>query len=122
MRHSDFKNLLRRKVDQFRLGQEASEFLFTQREIERGFRKFLPLQPRGIIVERICGLAVGLMKGDAKLFVLEVADSGNKIFFQEICGTSRDLDGELNVRFWKNVVEVCPSGDEDIWDLRFDRS
>ena len=77
------RGFLRRKINEFCLRQEAPEFFFAQREIHGGFRKFLPLQPRGIIVERICAFAVGLVKGDAKLFVLEVADSGNEIFFRK---------------------------------------
>ena len=61
------------------------------------------------------------MKGDAKLFVFEVADSGNEIFFQEICGTFRDLNGKLNIGLGNDLIEVGPGRDEDIWDLRFDR-
>ena len=78
---------MRRKIDEFGLRQETPEFFFAQGEIERGFRKFLALQPCRVIVECICGLAIGLMKSDAKLFVLEVADGGNEILLQEIRGT-----------------------------------
>ena len=112
---------MRRKIDEFGLLQESPEFFFAQREIHGGFRKFLPLQPRCIIVQRICGFAVGLMKGDAKLFVLEGTDGGNEILLQEICGTLCDLDGEFHIGFGNDFIEVCPRRDEDIWDLRFDR-
>src|SRR5437868_15474679 len=61
------------------------------------------------------------MKGDAKLFVLEGTDGGNEILIQKIRGTFCDLNGELHIRFGNDVIEVRPRGNENIWDLRFDR-
>src|SRR5207302_9912731 len=43
------------------------------------------------------------------------------ILLQEICGTLCDLDGEFHIGFGNDFIEVCPRGNEDIWDLRFDR-
>src|SRR2546430_8766420 len=61
------------------------------------------------------------MKGDAKLFVLEGTDGGNEILLQKIRGTFCDLNGELHIRFGNDIIEVRPRGNENIWDLRFDR-
>ena len=84
MLEANLEDFLRRKIDELGLRQEMPEFFLAQGEIERGFRKSLTLQPRCIIIERICGFAIGLVKGAAKLFVLKIADGGNEVFFQEI--------------------------------------
>src|SRR5207244_10194721 len=93
----------------------------TQRETHGVVRKLLPLQPRGIIVQRICCFEVGLMKGDAKLFFFYEQKTAYEILLQKIRGTFCDLNGELHIRFGNDIIEVRPRGNENIWDLRFDR-
>ena len=108
-----------REIDQFRLRQKSPEFFFAESELQCGFGKFLPFQPRRIIIECICGFAVGGLECDAELLVLEAAYSGNEIFLQKVRRTFGDLDRKLDERLWKLLLEVCSRGDEDVWHLRF---
>src|SRR4029450_1046349 len=117
LRHADLENFLWRKIDQFRLRQEASEFFFAKSEIKCGFGKFLSFQPCRVITERVCRFAVGRLKCNAELLVLEAAHSGNEVFFQKIGGTSGDLDCKLDERLWKLFIEVCSRRNQDVWDL-----
>jgi hypothetical protein len=104
LRHSDLENFLWRKIDQFGLREETPEFFFAQREIQRCRRKLLPLQPSGVIIERVCSFAICSLKCDTELLVLNTADGGNEIFPKKIRGTFCDLDGKLYKRLGKLFV------------------